>query len=107
MITLNTQPSPKSKLVLSSREWAMIAAPATASFFLWCISIGADHEMVWYSLGALLVFPGVALLEIIRVLTGSGNIHGDRWDVLAIPMSALFVALCVLLRRRHLADPRD
>jgi len=44
-----------------------------------------------HSLVNILTLPGFFILEMSRMIFRFGNLHGDNWDALSIPLSAAIV----------------
>jgi hypothetical protein len=63
---------------------AILASAVALRFFT------NTYLSVWaHSIVALLTFPGFIALELGRVITWHGNIMGDKWDALSIPLSMI------------------
>jgi hypothetical protein len=57
-----------------------------------------------HSLVAFLTPPGFIALEFGRLILRRGNLHGDRWDLLSIPLSMMIVVL--ILKLNHYAKSK-
>lgn len=51
--------------------------------------------VIAHGLVALLTLPGFVVLELARLVLMRGNLHGDGWDLLSIPLSIMVSLLLI------------
>jgi len=83
---------------ISKTEFFVALLPPAVAFVLAIMFYGNDEDPMYlfaHSFVALLTLPGVVLLMFARLLFQFGSLHGDKWNLLSIPLSAILMLLAV------------
>ena len=82
----------------SKNELLFALCPSTLALALAVMFSGNEDSVLSvlaHILIELLTLPGFVLLTVVRIETQHGNVHGSRWDLLSIPLSAALMLLLV------------